>query len=368
MSLSFPNLGRNDPMRRASDFSLGTPVNQPMTAPATMPRSKSMFGGVLDYMGQQNPQTGLTRAEGFAAALDPLVMPSMRSGEAIRQRGAQRMSVSQANKTVEMLRARGREDLANMVELGMISATDAASQLLTQPKSKGRVVDASVLRQMFPGAQIDDGLYNLKPDGTANKIGGGGVSVSVGSDKGISKFAELDAKALAEVSETGMSASRSLAQINRLESLLSNVQTGIGANVKQIAGNFGIQTEGLGDIQAAVALINALVPAQRPAGSGPMSDADLELFKQSLPRIINAPGGNQIIIDTLRGIAQYDAMGAAIVQRYRASDQSADARAIAFAELSNRPDPFANFVASTSIDGLDGMTPAEALELLGGNS
>ena len=130
MALRFPNLGRNDPMRRASDFSLGTPVNQPMTAPATMPRSKSMFGGVLDYMGQQNPQTGLSRAEGFAAALDPLVMPSMRSGEAIRQRGAQRMSVSQANKTVEWLRKNGYAELATVVENNPAMAPAVMSQIV----------------------------------------------------------------------------------------------------------------------------------------------------------------------------------------------------------------------------------------------
>jgi hypothetical protein len=37
-----------------------------------------------------------------------------------------------------------------------------------------------------------------------------------------------------------------------------------------------------------------------------MSDADLALFKQSLPRIINQPGGNELIIQTLRGIAVYE--------------------------------------------------------------
>ena len=37
-----------------------------------------------------------------------------------------------------------------------------------------------------------------------------------------------------------------------------------------------------------------------------MSDADLELFKQSLPRIINQPDGNRRIIDTIKAISQYD--------------------------------------------------------------
>jgi len=48
-----------------------------------------------------------------------------------------------------------------------------------------------------------------------------------------------------------------------------------------------------------------LVPQQRPPGSGTMSDADLDLFKKSLPRIINQPGGNRAIIDYLKGINEY---------------------------------------------------------------
>ena len=295
-----------------------------------------------------DPNTGLTGYQKFAAALDPLIMPEMRGGDAIEKRGAQRVAAGSRNKTIEMLRARGRDDLADMVERGMISGTDAASQLLATPKEKGKVVDASVLRQMFPGAKIDDGLYNLKPDGTANKIGGGGVSVQnvigSGEKKFEEKFAELDAKALADVAKVGSTATRSLAQINRLESLLGNIDSGMGANIQQFAGNFGIQTEGLDDIQAAAALINALVPAQRPPGSGPMSDADLELFKQSLPRIINSPGGNQIIINTMRGLAEYDAEGARIVQMLRAKDIT---QAKAFELLNNRADPFAAFKAPT---------------------
>ena len=323
-----------------------------MGQPAQQQRQQGGMRGLLSTLKDAamavDPNTGLTGYQKFAAALDPLIMPEMRGGAAIEKRGAQRVAAGSRNKTIEMLRARGRDDLADMVERGMISGTDAASQLLATPKEKGKVVDASVLRQMFPGAKIDDGLYNLKPDGTANKIGGGGVSVQnvigSGEKKFEEKFAELDAKALADVAKVGSTATRSLAQINRLESLLGNIDSGMGANIQQFAGNFGIQTEGLDDIQAAAALINALVPAQRPPGSGPMSDADLELFKQSLPRIINSPGGNQIIINTMRGLAEYDAEGARIVQMLRAKEIT---QAKAFELLNNRADPFAAFKAPT---------------------
>ncbi len=69
-----------------------------------------------------------------------------------------------------------------------------------------------------------------------------------------------------------------------------------------------------------------------------MSDADLALFKQSLPQIINQPGGNKIIVDTMRKIAEYDAEGARIVQQLRSGELT---RAQAFDALQNRVNPLA---------------------------
>ena len=155
-------------------------------------QSRGGFGGLLDYARERNENTGLSRMQNFAAALDPLIMPEMRAGEGIRERGAQRVAAGNKNKTIEMLIAKGRQDLADMVSNGSLTIQQAASALLTEPKKSGKVVDASQLRAMFPNASIDDGLYNLKPDGTATKVGGGGVSVSVGSDKGLDEFAKLD--------------------------------------------------------------------------------------------------------------------------------------------------------------------------------
>jgi hypothetical protein len=93
-----------------------------------------------------------------------------------------------------------------------------------------------------------------------------------------------------------------------------------------------------------------------------MSDADLELFKRSLPRIINSPGGNQIIINTMRGLAEYDAEGGRIVQRLRKGEIT---QAQAFDLLNNRPDPFAAFkapAASAPTGEMDGEAARKILE------
>lgn len=109
-----------------------------MGQPAQQQQQQGGMRGLLSTLKDAamavDPNTGLTGYQKFAAALDPLIMPEMRGGAAIEKRGAQRVAAGNRNKTIEMLRARGRDDLADMVERGMISGTDAASQLLAGKK------------------------------------------------------------------------------------------------------------------------------------------------------------------------------------------------------------------------------------------
>ena len=92
------------------------------------------LGGLLDYAKTRNNDTGLSRMQNFAAALDPLILPEMRAGEGIRERGAQRVAAGNKNKTIQMLIDRGREDLAKLVKSGAITAQQAASVLLAPSK------------------------------------------------------------------------------------------------------------------------------------------------------------------------------------------------------------------------------------------
>lgn len=142
----------------------------------------------------------------------------------------------------------------------------------------------------------------------AGKTSINNINAPLGAVEGEKFYEELDkgsAQMFGTLLTDGVTAESALLKINQLGKLLENIPTGVEASMKQIAGNYGINTEGLDDIQAAQAIINQLVPAQRPPGSGPMSDADLELFKQSMPRLINQPGGNKQIVDTMRGIIEY---------------------------------------------------------------
>lgn len=184
----------------------------------------------------------------------------------------------------------------------------------------------------------------------------GAQNIDLGGNKFDEQFGSMDAKTLTDVGNAGMSAMRNLGRIDQLEGLLAEAPSGFSALLAQRAGEFGIKTEGLDNLQAAQALINSLVPEQRPPGSGPMSDADLELFKQSLPRLINQPEGNRRIIETMRGIAQYDAEGARILQNLRAGNID---RATAFQQLQSRANPLSDFKAPPSVKPENPLPPNE---------
>ncbi len=158
--------------------------------------------------------------------------------------------------------------------------------------------------------------------------------------KGRQKTAEEIAKDQVEIvrgiADAAQEGRRTRMRLNQLQQHLQEGGSGLLPALQLYASDWGINLgEGVDELQAARAIINALVPAQRPAGSGPMSDNDLELFKQSLPRIINQPGGNQLILDTLMAIADYDiARGQAISGFYTGELDYAGAQA-RLAELDN---------------------------------
>lgn len=321
-----------------------------------------MLQGLFGRLTERDKETGLSPMQNFAAALDPLIMPEMRGGEAIRQRGLQRVAADRRNATIQELekRANAGDAVAQRylqgIQSGALDMKTGFAGYLNEVAANERLqrelnAKAALASAKPTATSATEKKYNfLRSTGMpheqalaeALKTGGG---ITVEGDKGVDEFAKMDAKNLSEVFQAGATAQSSLAKIERLADLLSRTPTGGAANVKVIAGDFGIETEGLDDLQAARALINQLVPAQRPAGSGPMSDADLELFKQSLPRIINTPRGNEVILETMRGIARYDAMGAKIVQDYRAGRIDKNT---AFQMLLDRPDPFAMQVDPSS--------------------
>lgn len=154
-----------------------------------------------------------------------------------------------------------------------------------------------------------------------------------------------------EVINAGRAARSNNAKLDILEATLSGAPQGAQGALVQAAGAFGVPLEGLDDVQAAQAIINQLVPLQRLPGSGTMSDADLALFKQSLPSIMNQPGGNKKIIATLRAINDYVERAGDIEWRLASGKIN---QATANQEYAALPNPLQSYAAATSAP--DGAT------------
>lgn len=204
---------------------------------------------------------------------------------------------------------------------GLLAGLETGQAMTAGPsQTVSRVVtgEEAAALGLDPGA-----AYNVTegPEGTkASAIGGGGTSVSVdlGGDEFEKAVGKKNADFFGGIADGGATVPAKLAQVDELDYLLGNTEGGAATAVKAWLGNFGVETEGLSDIQAAEALISRLVPEQRQAGSGPMSDADLALFKKSLPRLINTKEGNQQIARTMRGLLIYQQQQAEIANQVMA--------------------------------------------------
>ena len=337
--------------------------DRPQAAAAPQQR-RSGFGGIIDYLGTPSPTTGLSRAEQFAAALDPLIMPEMRAGEAIRARGAQRQATATKNKTVEYLRRMGYDDYADAVEGGAIGAKDIMNALVS--KSLETPKDTSTAGMREYAQAVKDGFKGTFLDYKTAISKAGATSVNVGGDGTFQEYGQKElGRNYAEMAAAGRDASANLGRIELLSDLLDESDTGLSAGFLSRANQyFGVDFRS-GPAAAAEAIISQLVPAQRPAGSGVISDADLALYKASLPAIQNQPNGNKLIIGSMVAITKHNQSVGRIASRALTDPNFSIQQAEeAIAAL---PDPF------ESVRGLLGsgadipapsMTEEEALKTL----
>lgn len=230
----------------------------------------------------------------------------------------------------------------------------------------GDVEVAPGFRQLTPDEVAERGLspesaYQVGSDGRVSTIGGGGTSVTVNNNgpdapaPGDEKFAEATASQLATtfgtLQEQSLAANGNLAQISQLEALL---EEGVGGGMDNFLSaaqrslGLPISSE---PVEAFNAIIAQLVPGQRVPGSGTMSDRDLELFKESLPRLINTPGGNRRILSAMRGMAEYQREQGRIANLAMTGQIS---RQDAVAQLQAIPNPLADI---GSADGQEMAPP-----------
>jgi hypothetical protein len=262
--------------------------------------NRQSFGDTLARMAPALGRMGVMGLEGPAqAALDTR---NQRQGD----ERAKQAQAAQRNQTREWIASQPNGDqYAAMFDAVGGEATLRAMQAANAPSEQFRQATGAELGM---GPEDAGRVFNVGPDGKITGIGGGDTNITTGPSE--SAFSQETGKIIAKeadsVAQQGAAAQRSMGQLDTLEQALLNSPSGAGGAIANMAANIGIKTEGVENLELANAIISQLVPSQRPPGSGVMSDADLALFKASLPRLINTREGNQLIIDTMRNIAQYD--------------------------------------------------------------
>jgi hypothetical protein len=166
------------------------------------------------------------------------------------------------------------------------------------------------------------------------------------------KVGGAQADMFAEIAKDGIAAKSDLASIGELSANLAKTPGGVVGGLQQFALSWGVQLgQGATEAQAANAIISKLVPSQRPPGSGPMSDRDVLMFKDSLPKLVNTREGNALIVSTMKAMAEYRIQQANIASAAMAGELG---RAEATQLLNNLPNPLEAFKKSRSSGGKPG--------------
>jgi len=291
------------------------PMQQPMQQPMPEQPMPEQPQGLLGRIG-----AGIKRSVQDPNFMDRLTIGlggmTMNPNEAsmslaqnrINQRQKLGLINEQKNRTIEALKRLNTPQAMRALQL--LDAGGSVSDALAMGfASQGKVMTSAEINAKYPNAQVaEGGLYNVDVNGKITKVGGNGVNINLG-DSGAGDFQNERIKSTVKrytaMQEQAQNARFTSSQVSLLGDLLSETDTGLATGIKQKL------YEGLGldlrsDTQvAAEAMLSKLVPAQREKGSGPMSDRDLDMFRNALPSLKTTPEGNALIVATLQAVSEY---------------------------------------------------------------
>lgn len=229
-------------------------------------------------------------------------------------------------------------DQADGVQFGLspqYGVNAAGDPVLLQLSSGGRAVETA----MPPGVtlsrnpiKLDAGTHFVLLDPITRQPVGE-IPKDVAGEQSERVIGEEFGKQYTEMQQGSFAASGTLNRLDRMESLLSNIETGKLAGVEKTIGElgeaFGVDVEGLDETQAFTALSNELALQMRnPAGGagmpGAMSDADREFLRSTVPNLQNTQGGNRLILEYGRRMARRQQEVAARARAYKSRHGSID--------------------------------------------
>lgn len=226
-----------------------------------------------------------------------------------------------------------KETIGKMLELEIADAKQ--KQAINTPTDVQKNYELA-RRQGYQGSLLD---YQKELRAQTN------VNVDTGP-KLESAYASSNGKAISDrfskIVEEGDAANQeagTLARIRELGGKITNI--GKGAQLQKWLSDNGINVgPDVDEIRAYTALIDKLTPQQRIAGAGATSDYDAKMFKNSLPSLMNRPGGNELIMQTLEALNTYKRQRGDIVAEAMANNEKPPE---VIKKLKEIPDPFAGF-------------------------
>ncbi|MGN7962188.1 hypothetical protein [Brucella sp. 22210] len=320
-------------------------IRAPIT-PATNAAPNSSTSGVNPAIIEALSNPYASEQERSIAGL--LLNQQMQQNDPLRQ-----LQVQKAQAEIAALRAKpttkyGFSTLPDGTVLRTNEATGQAEPIYnagTKPTSE--IQNFEYARQNGFTGSFADYQQAIKKAGSNSTV----INNGTNSDKFVEKSDEAAAKRFDEIVAAGQTAPQTMADMQQLLDLGSQIGTGKAAQAKAVLGPYaqslGINIDGMGDIQAYQAITSRLAPQMRAVGSGSSSDRDVALFFQSLPSLGNTPGGNEIIANTIKAVAQNKMNAADIARRAQRGEiswQDADKQ---IAELPNPYDLFKQFQKDT---------------------
>ena len=271
------------------------------------------LGGLLSSLKDKamavDPQTGMTGFEQFAAALDPLIMQEFRGGEAIQQRGAQRVSAGNVNKTAKWLEENGYGEVAAILKANPSAASNIMSAIVSNRLSPAKDTRPSQIRSY----EYWKGLG--KTEAEAEVLSKVGDMPANPEDELKKKLYGKTGEQFAGFLTAGANASSARRDLDILRQLAEQAPSGA------LTGRFAEAFPEFSDVAALrQSIVKRVGPTLRAEGSGSTSDIEYAGMINSLGSLKNTPEANMAITSVMIAKAEFDMQRAQIVRQYQNND------------------------------------------------
>jgi len=314
------NLQRNYPLQQQQQQVIQKQVNPLVTGGGQtqmqgQPQPRTGMAGLFDKLTTRSGTTGLSGLENFAASLDPLILPELRAGDAIRDRGAQRVKAGDVNKTIEYLEANGMADMAAIIKANPSAAGNVLSAIaanrLKAPKDDSTNLMKNYKFMRERGMSHEEALAQIKSGTTINT---GNMESTLGK-----KLKEKMGTTLADQYAAGGSSSQQLIDLNILQELAPMQTSGA------IKGRIAEMFPELSDVASVRdAIIKRLAPSLRVEGSGSTSDIEFAAMLNSLGSLRQTPEANMAIVAVMQSKAQFNIDRARIIGEFALGDMTSE--------------------------------------------